>query len=46
MREIMEEEPNCEAEDCDACGCHAGEFDSSTDFYDGTWHCPDCGAVQ
>ena len=32
-------------EDCEECGCPASEFESS-DYDNGTWQCPECGAVQ
>lgn len=32
-------------EDCHECGCEAYEFEES-DWHDGAWHCPDCGAAQ
>lgn len=38
-------EPNYEPEDCDECGCPAGDFEDS-DFRGGAWQCPECGHVQ
>lgn len=38
-------EPWAEPEDCDECGCPAGEFEES-DYDCGAWHCPECGATQ
>jgi hypothetical protein len=32
-------------EDCEECGCSAGEFEDSC-FHNGAWHCPECGATQ
>lgn len=39
------EEPAFDAEDCNECDCPAGEFDDS-DWRNGTWYCPECGAAQ
>ena len=32
-------------EDCEVCDCPAGEFEDS-DWKNGAWQCPECGAVQ
>jgi len=45
MIEEEREAPNIAPEDCDVCGCPAGEFDDS-DYRDGCWHCPNCGAIE
>ena len=37
--------PTYDPEDCDVCECEAGEYEDS-DWVNGCWHCPQCGAVQ
>jgi hypothetical protein len=39
-----QDEPDYEPEDCDECGCEAGEFEDS-DWDNGHYKCPQCGAV-
>lgn len=36
--------PDYEPEDCDECGCTAGEFEDA-DWDNGHYRCPQCGAV-
>ena len=36
--------PDYEPEDCDECGCEAGEFEDA-DWDSGHYICPQCGAV-
>ena len=40
-----EQEPWCDPEDCEECGCPAGDFEDS-DYVNGAWQCPECGSVQ
>lgn len=40
-----DDEPWIEPEDCEHCGCEAGEFDDG-DWECGAWKCPECGCVQ
>lgn len=44
MNEIPET-PDMDPEDCEACGCEAGEFEDSN-WSCGAWHCPECGTAQ
>lgn len=37
-----EDLPAYDPEDCEECGCEAGEFEDS-DWKNGAWHCPECG---
>lgn len=39
------DEPWIEAEDCEFCGCEAGEFEDAN-WVGGAWQCPECGQVQ
>ena len=39
------EEPDMDPEDCEACGCEAGNFEDSH-YVDGVWRCPECGTAQ
>lgn len=43
--EYDEDEPFCDPEDCEVCGLPAGDF-SDEDWENGSWKCPECGAVQ
>lgn len=38
------DEPDYEPEDCEECGCEAGNF-GDEDWDCGHYKCPDCGAV-
>jgi hypothetical protein len=39
-----DDQPDFEPEDCDECGCEAGEF-GAEDWNNGHYSCPQCGAV-
>lgn len=46
MKNIREIDPMAtEPEDCDECGCEAGEF-GPEDYVDGRWVCPECGHTE
>ena len=40
-----EEEAWYEPEECESCGCPAGDF-GDEDWVNGTWVCPECGCPQ
>ena len=42
---VDNDEPGYDPEDCQECGCLAGDFDDE-DWDCGAWTCPKCGAAQ